>query len=136
MSFATLVSRAATPTSHFYRLMRNMLTSLPSSEVSNTISVTCGLSVSLGIEIAYVVGEMFAFLPLSGRPGEWEFSNTDITLLYAFICIRSLIDSIHGAGFLLPLFINFVSKVQWHSHRQIISVPLFLCWLALDLDSD
>lgn len=52
-----------------------MLTSLPSSEVLNTISVTCELSVSLGVEIAHVVGEMFAFLPLSGRPGEWEFSN-------------------------------------------------------------
>lgn len=75
LSFATLINRAATPTSHFCRLMRNMLTSLPSSEVLNTISVTCELSVSLGVEIAHVVGEMFAFLPLSGRPAEWEFSN-------------------------------------------------------------
>ena len=75
LSFATLVNRTATPTSRFYCLTRNMLTSLPTSEVSNTLSVTCELSVSLGIEIAHVVGEMFAFLPVSGRPVEREFSN-------------------------------------------------------------
>lgn len=55
--------------------MRNMPASLPRSEGSNTISVTWELSVSLSIEIAHVVGEMFAFLAVSGRPVEWEFSN-------------------------------------------------------------
>lgn len=55
--------------------MRNMLTSLPNSEVSNTISVTHELSVSLSTEIAHVVDEMLAFLHVSGRPVEWEFSN-------------------------------------------------------------
>lgn len=70
----------ATTASCFCCLTGNILTSLPHGEVLNIVSATCELSVRLCIEITHVVGEMFAFLPVSGRAGEWEFSNRLIEL--------------------------------------------------------